>query len=326
MRIKQFIVLPLIIILSSCQKETFPKSTLFLFNTKVNITYYQNVNSDIQNQVKGILSNISALGDYYNPHSGIINLYDFNHSTSELEVSYYLYELLQTAEAYNSLSYLSSYFNVKLGNLKEAWQEALEDNHVLDSQSISNLLDEVSSTSITYKQEDSKFYASKEGNASIDLGGIIKGYALKKVEEIYQNNNITNYSISAGSSSIILGKKNTSSGLFNIGFIDYPKMYLSLKECAISTSSIFSQAKVVDGVTYSHILNPVTGEATSKWDLVTIINNDPCFGDVLSTSFMNMPLEEIQSMEENYSHSFKVLVMSDNKVEYASEGLNIKYR
>jgi thiamine biosynthesis lipoprotein len=106
-------------------------------------------------------------------------------------------------------------------------------------------------------------YVTRVGEAEIDLGGIAKGYALDIAKQYLDSKKVTKYIIDAGSSSILLGEKDTKDGLFNIGLKDIKNAYLKAKNCFVSTSGTSEQLTVIDGVKYSHIVNPKTGSVVS---------------------------------------------------------------
>ena len=129
--------------------------------------------------------------------------------------------------------------------------------------------------------------------------------------------------MNAGESSILVGKKKTNNGFFNIGLKDVPNAYLKLKDTFISTSGVSNQGKTIEGVTYSHIINPVTGSAINNYDAVIVISNEGYIGDALSTSMMMNTLEEIKTIESNLN--IQTIVVKDNKIIYKSEGLKVYY-
>ena len=77
----------------------------------------------------------------------------------------------------------------------------------------------------------------------------------------------------------------------------------------------------IDGVTYSHIINPFTGSAINKNDAVIVINDKGYLGDALSTSMMLSTIDEIVALEE--SLKVKTIVIKDNKIIHKHEDIKI---
>ena len=109
-----------------------------------------------------------------------------------------------------------------------------------------------------------------------------------------------------------MGEKNSKDGLFNVGLRDVDGAYLRLKNCFVSTSSISEQNYVIDGVTYSHIVNPHTGSAISVNDAVVVVSNNGTQGDAFSTSMMFDSIETIEGLEN--SMNLKTIIIKDNKI------------
>ena len=63
--------------------------------------------------------------------------------------------------------------------------------------------------------------------------------------------------------------------------------YLSLEDACAVTSGIYQRRFEKDGVTYHHILNPATGMPENNLlASATVICDDPCLADCLSTAVM----------------------------------------
>ena len=80
----------------------------------------------------------------------------------------------------------------------------------------------------------------------------------------------------------------------------------------------------IGGVTYSHIINPYTGNAINNYDAVLVVGDCGYLIDVLSTSMMFNTLDEIKAIEE--SLSVKTILIKNNKVVYSHPELEIKHR
>ena len=137
------------------------------------------------------------------------------------------------------------------------------------------------------------------------------------------NDLVKQYLINGGSSSLLLGEKNTKDGLFTIGLKDLNNAYLKLKNCFISTSSISEQGVKIGDITYSHIINPNTGSAINENDAVIVISDNGALGDALSTSMMNNTVDEITAIETQYN--VQTIVIKNNKVIYKNSGIEVSY-
>jgi len=128
----------------------------------------------------------------------------------------------------------------------------------------------------------------KDG-ATLDLGGIAKGYALDRAYQIAKevDSNCTGF-VEAGGDIRILGPK-FGSRPWVIGVRDPRKAdsaitYIYLKEGAVATSGDYERYFTVNGVRYHHIFDPRTGYPAVGAQSVTVVARDATTADVLSTA------------------------------------------
>ena len=310
---KRNIIIPLLLVcLSSCNAS--PKEGRFtFFDTKAVVRLYEGNEENIKTLSKDF-SLLDRLSDNYLSRD-IFNVYEINKSNDVVSVDPALYDLLKT-----SFTYASTYkqFNPLCGSLTKKWKEALKDNQVLSQEVINAGLEKINNTTVEFLDN---YQIQRTGEAEIDLGAVAKGYALDGACSYLSSQNIHQYLVNLGDSSILLGEKNTDDGLFTIKIKNLDNSYLKLKNCYISTSSISEQGKKIGDVTYSHIVNPVTGSVVNLHDAVIVITSNGALGDILSTAMMNYTIEEIKQIEQ--SENVKCIVIKDNAAEYCHEGINI---
>ena len=303
----------LTILLISCSNAKTATSKIFCFDTYIDIKLI-NGNKDNVIDIEDIFYRYDKLSDNYQNRS-INNIYTINQTNDPVVVDEDLYKLLQT-----SFSVDTKYFNPLCGSLAKKWKDALDKKEVLSDAIIEEELDKIVNTHLSFLDGNK---IQKEGPAEIDLGGIAKGYALDVVKSYLDAKEMTQYLINAGSSSILLGEKNTKDGLFNVGLKDINNGYLKLKNCFVSTSSISEQNAVINDVTYSHIINPLTGSALSVNDVVIVVSNNGYQGDALSTSMMMNTVEEIKELETKFD--VKTIVVKDGNIIYQNNNIEVYY-
>ena len=84
-----------------------------------------------------------------------------------------------------------------------------------------------------------------------------------------------------------------------------------------------TQGVKIDGITYSHIINPIDGSAINKYDAVIVISDKGYFGDALSTSLMLCDIDEIKAIENE--HLVKTIVIDDGKIVYKHKDIEVYY-
>ena len=307
----------LAIALTSCSNNnTLIESKIFSFDTLVEAKLFEGSKENIK-EVEKILNKISDLTDNYEQKSNN-GVYAINQTNEEITVDEELYNLLQ--DSFDMANNGVDNFSPLCGSLSKKWKESLANKEVLSETVINEELEKINNTTIALKDN---FVIQRTGEAEIDLGGVAKGYALDLVNNYLQENGVSSYLINAGSSSIALGEKKTKDGLFTIGLKEVKNAYIKAKECFISTSSIYEQGVTIDGVTYSHIINPKTGSAVNVNDGVIVISSNGAFGDAFSTSLMNNTVEEIKEIEE--INDIKTIVIKNKKIVYSHKDIEVKY-
>ncbi len=308
----KLLILPLIIVpLSSCQKEI--KRNSFYFDTYTETRLYEGSENDLS-EINKIFSKIDKLTDNYRERD-LNNVYKINNSTENVQVEPELYEVLK-ASFCNCLDPLN-YYNPLIGSLSKKWKNSLENKVILDQETINLELTKMASTSVSFLEENT---VKKTGEAEIDLGAVAKGYALDKVKQYLDSKNYTKYLVDAGSSSILLGEKNGGKD-FKIRISNLDNTFLLAKNCFISTSSYDKQAVEIDGVNYSHIINPVNGSAINENDAVIVISDKGYLGDILSTAFINESIDSIKELEQHFE--VKTIVIKNKTMVYKNEGIEV---
>lgn len=313
------LVIPFLALLSltSCSNNVELTDRFFCYDTYVNIKMLEG-NSDDLKALKNMFQLYDALADNYQPRE-LTNIYRLNHRNTEEHVGTTLYKLLKTSIDVQLEG--ATYFNPLCGSLAKLWKNSLNSSKIPSETEINVELERMNNSSINLRDDA---YVQRVGEAEIDLGGIVKGYALDEAKTYLESLNYKRYLINAGNSSILLGEKDTNDGLFNIRIDDLDNRYLRLKNCFVSTSSTSVQGVTIDGVTYSHIINPVTGSALNVNDAVIVISDKGYFGDAMSTSLMMNTVDEIKELE--VTCNIKTIVIRNKQIVYKNQEIEVYQR
>lgn len=302
--------------LISCSQTKIVNSKIFCFDTMININLYEGDSGNLKD-IEGVFTRYDKLSDNYRSRD-VNNVYTINHTNEEVAVDNGLYNLLN--KAFSVKNEGAAYFDPLCGSLSKKWKESLEKGEVLSDEIINEELEKMHVSSIEFNGNNK---IKRLGEAEIDVGGIAKGYALDEVYTYLKNKDISHYLVNAGSSSILVGEKNNKSGLFSIGINDLTNAYIELKNCFVTTSGVSTQGVKINDVTYSHIINPVTGSAINNYDAVIVISDKGYLGDALSTSMMMNGVDEIKEIEE--IQNVKTIVIKDKKIVYSNKDIEVKY-
>lgn len=313
---KRNILLPVLLFtMSSCAKEPIEGYFNNYFACSGIVRLYDGSQYDI-NELKKTYSKLDRLTDNYQGRD-ITNVYTINQSEKEVEIDPILYNIL---EASFNLKDELTYFNPLCGSLAKKWKDALGNDTTLILEEINEELEKINSSSLEFLGNNK---VRLIGEAEIDLGACAKGYALDMSYDYFVSHNIKQYLVNCGTSSILLGEKDSEDGLYTIALNNLNNAYIKAKNIFISTSSVSRQGKIIEGVQYSHIVNPISGSAVNVHDAVIVLSNNGLLGDILSTALMNNTIQEIKYIEN--SKNVKCLVIKDNNIEYKNEAIEIIY-
>lgn len=315
MKTKSLFALILVTPLVACSQASYEKR-FFLFDTMLDVTLYEG-NKDYLNDVGSMLRTFDALSDNYLERQ-VTNVYTINQTNEDVVISPELYNLLKIS--FSAKNEGANYFNPLCGSLSKKWKESLKNQQILDENTKNEEISKINNSDLIFKDN---YTVQRIGGAEIDLGGIVKGYVLDEVYSYLQEKEITHYLINGGSSSILVGEKKNKTGLFNVGLKDLNNAYIQVKNCFVSASGVSSQGVKNGDVTYSHIVNPFTGDAVNENDAVIVISDKGYLGDVLSTSMMFNTVEEIKEIEQ--TQNVKTIVIKDNQITYSHKDLEVKY-
>jgi len=110
---------------------------------------------------------------------------------------------------------------------------------------------------------------------SINLGGIAKGYALDRAADAVRSFGVNTGWIEIGGNILALPKKpgggKYAAGIRNPFRKDELLGRTTVGDAAISTSGNYERYVVIDGVQYTHIINPATGLPVAGMDSVSVI-------------------------------------------------------
>ena len=296
----EFAVLLPFLLLSGCSQGKALSESFFAFDTAFEIRVYDGNKQAIE-QVKDLLLNIS--GDLNaNAREAEDGLFALNRDRHLSNPSPYLLECLQLAVSYRDAT--SKYYSPFLFDLSTLNKLAIANGQLLDEKTIAEEIGKSNSTSVSFDGG-----ISIQGEASIDLGGIAKGYALDKAKAVFDGLGCSAYMVYAGSSSLLFGDTGEAGKSFTLSLRDYPLYKVGTKKSSASVSSVFEQGKIIDGKMHSHIIDPHDGSDVSDHSLVLVVSpeaDEPDLNarlDAYSTAAMNMDESQMEELLGGYSYA-----------------------
>ncbi len=126
----------------------------------------------------------------------------------------------------------------------------------------------------------------KRPGMRLDLGGIGMGYAIDRAMEVLARHGIASAMIDAsGDIAVSAAPPGTSGWTIAVGPpANAPSARLLLTDAAVTTSGDAFQAVEIDGVRYSHVVDPSTGLGVVGPAAVTVVAPDCTTADALATA------------------------------------------
>jgi thiamine biosynthesis lipoprotein len=218
-------------------------------------------------------------------------------------------------------------FDVTVGPLVKLWD--IQHKVIPDRKSIEEKLQIVGYKNIVIDKAASTVFIKRKGG-QIDLGGIIKGYAVDKVVGVLHKNGIKSGVVTVGGEIRALGRKpDGTSWLLGVqnprqkGPDDQVIATLELSDKALSTSGDYIRYFEKDGVRYHHLLDPKTGYPSHQCGSATIVADDNTTTDGFSKLFILGPEKGLAVAKKL---GFDVLFIDCKGQIVMSDGLKNKIR
>ena len=208
-------------------------------------------------------------------------------------------------------------FDISVGPLVELWGFGLSDNEPLVPDE--NIIKEYIQNLYVIPFEiinGNKLIKIRESR--IDLSAIAKGYAVDELSNYLISLDLYNHMVDIGGDVYCSGK-NKSNIPWSIG-IQYPQQdvhstvidLILLSNKAVATSGNYRNRVVIDGIAYTHIINPKTGYPIDNNIVSATVITDSCIiADAYATALMVMGREKGKSFIEDKINTEAIIFYKD---------------
>lgn len=208
----------------------------------------------------------------YDPDSELMQLVRNAVPGEELPVSKELLRVLQESQQVSERS--DGAFDVTVGPIVRLWRRARRRREMPDPQDLAAALKNVGYRNVRINAEKSSV-ALLLPDMRIDLGGIAKGYAADEALRVLRDHGCSRALVDAGGDIVAGAPPPGRSGwriaieALNSG--DNGEELIELSNASVATSGDAYQFVEIDGVRYSHIVDPTTGLGLTTRSSVTVI-------------------------------------------------------
>ena len=283
----------------------------------------KNIKSEtISNKAEEILKAVNNQMSTYIPHSEISKFNISNQDDFSMEISEEFFSVLEKSFFYNEKSY--GKFDITVNSLYELWRFKNKTSEFYNKEpsviEIDSTLDFIGMDKIELDPKR-KMISKTDGEVSIDLSAIAKGYAVDKISDYLKSQGYDNFLVDIGGE-IKVGSAYGEFWEIGIQYPDRRRIGEAVKMVRLSNNSLATSGNYANFINYldsnkdrTHIIDPETGYPLEiKEGIIasaSVIANDCVDADALATILMLLDkkrgLELIESLEnvEAYVTYFK---------------------
>ncbi len=270
----------------SQERFTFAEPHL---GTIVEITLYAPEDTVANDAAKAAFRRLKELDQIFSDYktdSETMRLCDSAGSGRAVKVSPELFHVIRKSIEISEKS--EGAFDVTVGPLVQLWRRARKLKILPNNDELAAAKELVGSKLVSLDEATQSVELKRQG-MRLDFGGIAKGFIAQNVSQLLREKG-HQQTLVAVAGDIVAGDAppNTSGWKVGVAPLDRPNGAVSrlllLKNCAISTSGDAFQFAEINGVRYSHIVNPHTGLGLTERSSVTVLAEDGTTADALATA------------------------------------------
>jgi thiamine biosynthesis lipoprotein len=253
------------------------------------------------------------------------HLYVRTYDSTPIYETYEVAEITETSYALSDGETTDVYDVNKLIYDIEVTENAFDQTMAtIDAMSIEN-------NDILLEEANNAYYITISGSdIELDVGAFSKGYTTEKVKQYLLEQDVTYFSISAGSSTISVGQNinrpsqdevyivSLTDPITSLPFFKEPYGIIHIKNQSLATSGNFEQYSMYEGKRYHHLISPFTLSPTHDYAALTIIGDDAGLLDALSTALFVMPKDVFDRFMDTQQASLNIQVIrynTDNTID-----------
>ena len=185
-------------------------------------------------------------------------------------------------------------FDVTAGPLVRQWRRGARQHELPDPEDLERAMASVGWTLLRLEPE-ARTAQLLAPDMRLDLGGIAKGYALDEAVAVLEAAGIESALVDGGGDIALLGHPPGEPGwslALQSPFEDEPPLACLLAGGAVATSGPAYRGSDIDGVRYSHLIDPRTGEALTRSATVSVRAPDAMTADAVASAISVLGAQE----------------------------------
>ena len=191
-----------------------------------------------------------------------------------------LFTVLRAARGFSKLS--GGAFDATVGPVVTLWRRARRSRELPDPDELAAARARVDWEAVTLN-DDARTVTFARPGVRLDLGGIAKGYAADVALAVLREHDITRALVDAGGD-IVAGDPPPGRDGWAVGLGGADGATTPLANAAVATSGDLFKHVEIDGVRYSHIVDPRTGLGLTDRSTITVLAPDGMTADALASA------------------------------------------
>lgn len=232
-----------------------------------------------------------------------------NAGIKAVKVDREVFELTKRAIDYSKIT--DGAFDISIAALDKIWKFDGSMDVLPSEEAIKKSIEHVGYQYIILDSINCTIFLAKKG-MKIGFGSIGKGYAADKGKELLMAKGVMSGIVNASGDLASWGKQPNDKpwivGITNPFKRNHIYKKISLKDNAVVTSGSYEKFAEINGIRYSHIINPKTGYPATGLISVTVIGPSAEFANALSTSIMVMGKKEGLKLLKKYPNYKGILI------------------
>jgi len=269
------------------------------------ISAEKNINKAIDEMIR-----IEKLISDWKPDSQV-SLVNQNAGIQPIKVDREVLELTKRAIYFSKVT--NGAFDISFAAMDRIWKFDGSMEKIPTQEAIQKAIEKIGYQNILLDEENATIFLKKAG-MKIGFGSTGKGYAAQKARTYMQSLGIKSGIIDASGDMTTWGTQPNGTP-WRVGITHPFKRYkmadvLSMGNAAVTTSGDYEKFILIDGIRYSHIINPKTGYPSTGLTGVTVIGPDAEMCNGFSTSIMVLGKKEGLALI-NQQKDYAALLITD---------------
>lgn len=219
-------------------------------------------------------------------------------------------------------------FDLSYGSLdKRLWNFDKTMTSLPDTASAQQMIKLINYKNIVLDRGKSTVFLKEKG-MRIGFGGIGKGYAADKAKAVMQGAGVENGIVNAAGDFTVWGTQPNAKpwtiGIADPERKDTPFASLQLTNTSVATSGSYEKFVIIDGVKYSHTIDPKTGFPVRGIKSTTVIFTSAEIADAMATPLTVMGIQAGISLI-NQIKDIACVIIDDRDNIYTSKNINLSY-